>query len=53
MSHQNLHVLEVVLMVGPLVFRWPKPSFFMVLGAHGDYTTTHVAIIINHYEDPY
>ena len=32
MSPQNL--LEVF-MVNNLVFRWPKPLFFMVLGAHG------------------
>ena len=25
-------------MVNNLVFRWPKPLFFMVLGAHGIYT---------------
>ena len=25
-------------MVNNLVFRWPKPVFFMVLGAHGMYT---------------
>ena len=24
-------------MVNNLVFRWPKPLFFMVLGAHGRY----------------
>ena len=24
-----------VFMVNNLVFRWPKPLFFMVLGAHG------------------
>ena len=24
-------------MVSNLVFRWPKPLFFMVLGAHGIY----------------
>ena len=24
-------------MVNNLVFRWPKPFFFMVLGAHGIY----------------
>ena len=24
-----------VFMVNNLVFRWPKPFFFMVLGAHG------------------
>ena len=24
-------------MVNNLVFRWPKPLFFMVLGAHGIY----------------
>ena len=24
-------------MVNDLVFRWPKPLFFMVLGAHGIY----------------
>ena len=24
-----------VFMVDNLVFRWPKPLFFMVLGAHG------------------
>ena len=27
-----------VCMVNNLVFRWPKPSFFMVLGAHGKLT---------------
>ena len=27
-----------VFMVNNLVFRWPKPLFFMVLGAHGIYT---------------
>ena len=27
-----------VFMVNNLVFRWPKPFFFMVLGAHGTYT---------------
>ena len=27
-----------VFMVNNLVFRWPKPLFFMVLGAHGTYT---------------
>ena len=27
-----------VLMVNNLIFRWPKPLFFMVLGAHGIYT---------------
>ena len=26
-----------VFMVNHLVFRWPKPLFFMVLGAHGMY----------------
>ena len=26
-----------VSMVNNLVFRWPKPLFFMVLGAHGTY----------------
>ena len=26
-----------VLMVNNMVFRWPKPLFFMVLGAHGIY----------------
>ena len=26
-----------VFMVNNLVFRWPKPLFFMVLGAHGSY----------------
>ena len=26
-----------VFMVNNLVFRWPKPLFFMVLGAHGIY----------------
>ena len=31
-----------VFMVNNLVFRWPKPVFFMVLGAHG-----------NQYKDPY
>ena len=25
-------------MVNNLVFRWPKPLFFMVLGAHGTFT---------------
>ena len=25
-------------MVNDLVFRWPKPLFFMVLGAYGIYT---------------
>ena len=25
-------------MVNNLVFRWPKPLFFMVLGAHGRYS---------------
>ena len=28
------YILEVF-MVNNLVFRWPKPLFFMVLGAHG------------------
>ena len=32
--NQNLHFLEGF-MVNNLVFRWPKPLFFMVLGAHG------------------
>ena len=27
-----------VLMVNDLVFRWPKPLFFMVLVAHGTYS---------------
>ena len=27
--------LEVFIMVNNLVFRWPKPLFFIVLGAHG------------------
>ena len=27
-------------MVNNLVFRWPKPLFFMVLGAHGIYIKT-------------
>ena len=27
-----------VFMVNHLVFRWPKPLFFMGLGAHGSYT---------------
>ena len=31
---QNTYILEVS-MVNNLVFRWPKPLFFMVLGAHG------------------
>ena len=26
-----------VFMVNNLVFKWPKPLFFMVLGAHGSY----------------
>ena len=26
-----------VFMVNNLVFRWPKPLFFMVLGAHGSF----------------
>ena len=30
----NLH-FRMVFMVNNLVFRWPTPSFFMVLGAHG------------------
>ena len=29
-----------VFMVNNLVFRWPKPLFFMVLGAHGIYIKT-------------
>ena len=37
MDPQNLHILEVS-MVNNLVFRWPKPLFFMVLGAYGIYT---------------
>ena len=28
-----------VFMVNNLVSRWPKPSFFMALGAHGIYTS--------------
>ena len=31
-------------MVNNLVFRWPKPLFFMVLGAHGIYTYMDVMI---------
>ena len=27
-----------VFMVNNLVFRWPKPLFFMVLGAHGSFS---------------
>ena len=27
-------------MVNNLVFRWPKPLFFMVLGAHGSMSIT-------------
>ena len=33
-------------MVNNLVFRWPKHLFFMVLGAHGVYTT--FTMNINH-----
>ena len=29
-------------MVNNLVFRWPKPLFFMVLGAHGCFHVTNV-----------
>ena len=28
-------------MVSNLVFRWPKPVFFMVLGAHGSLSLKH------------
>ena len=31
---ENLH-FETCFMVNNLVFRWPKPLFFMVLEAHG------------------
>ena len=31
-----------VFMVNNLVFRWPKPLFFMVLGAHG--SSTHLQL---------
>ena len=31
----QIYILEVF-MVNNLVFRWPKPLFFMVLGAHGN-----------------
>ena len=30
-----------VYMVNNLVFRWPKPVFFMVLGAHGIHKTSY------------
>ena len=36
MGHQNLQFLEVF-MLNNMVFRWPKPLFFMVLEAHGSY----------------
>ena len=29
-------------MVNNLVFRWPKPLFFIVLGAHGIYIYIHI-----------
>ena len=31
-------------MVSILVFRWPKPLFFMVLGAHGNICTNNELI---------
>ena len=38
-------------MVNNPVFRWPKPLFFMVLGAHGSYS--YEGIIISHHKDSY
>ena len=41
-----------VFMVNNLVFRWPKPLFFMVLGAHGIYsisTNIYIFIYLNLY----
>ena len=31
-----------VFMVNNLVFRWPKPLIFMVLGAHGSWCSTQL-----------
>ena len=35
-----------VFMVNNLVFRWPKPLFFMVLGAHGVYIYIYICMYI-------
>ena len=42
-SSQKPTCLEVFL-VNNLVFRWPKPWFFMVLGAHGIYIYNYIYI---------
>ena len=48
MGPPNLQFLEVFI-VNNLVFKWTKPLFFMVLGAHGMYPKKiHVVVFLTY-----